>query len=262
MPEKCLRWRPEEIGYLPQKLRLDDAVISKALRSDSTRAIACARALREAFKVDFEDGRMYPGSKCEVSCGIAVGHQNAPLQMLVREAQKAEKRAKKEYGRTALAVSLYKRSGEIIEWGCKWAGGALDLMAEITGLTDAGKLSGRFPYALAGLLRPCALKQARPDELQAMLPVVQAEVRHVLSRQGTGLGDKELEALEAKIDCYLEACWSPEGSGPGGSAEDPGRRTRAPGPRTQDPGRGTKDQGRRTQGPGRRTQGQGPRTQG
>jgi len=365
---KRLWWRPEEIGYLPQKLGLDDAVISKALRSDSTqdvakrnsaesgvqgsassnpyiavlamdgdqmgkwvsgaktpafldqiapkakdylkgaaklrrlltpsyhlqfsealanfamhkardvveaydgdliyaggddvlailpstRAIACARALREAFKVDFEDGRMYPGSKCEVSCGIAVGHQNAPLQMLVREAQKAEKRAKKEYGRTALAVSLYKRSGEIIEWGCKWAGGALDLMAEITGLTDAGKLSGRFPYALAGLLRPCALEQARPDELQAMLPVVQAEVRHVLSRQGTGLGDKELEALEAKIDCYLEACWSPEGSGPGGSAEDPGRRTRAPGPRTQDPGRGTQDAGPRTKDAGPRTRG-------
>lgn len=192
----------------------------------ATRAIACARALRNAFRIDFEHGRMYPGSACEVSCGIAVGHQNAPLQMLVKEAQKAEKRAKNGYSRAALAISLYKRSGEIIEWGCKWRSGALDLMAEITRLTEADKLSGRFPYALAGLLQPYALEQAKPEELKAMLPVVQAEVRHVLSRQGTGLTDDERAELAREIDGWLAACWSPK-------AEDSA-------PRTQDSDDGIK----------------------
>ncbi|MDD3545787.1 MAG: hypothetical protein PHG96_10590, partial [Kiritimatiellae bacterium] len=68
--------------------------------------------------------------------------------------------------------------------------------------------------------------------------VVKAEVRHVLSRQGTGLEDKERGPLEAKIGGYLKACWSPEGSGSGGRAEDAGPRTQGPGPerRAQDPG--------------------------
>ncbi len=196
----------------------------------STRVIDCARALRKAFQTNFENGRMYPGNECEASCGIAVGHQNAPLQMLVKEAQKAEKRAKNEYDRAALAVSLYKRSGEIIEWGCKWKSGALDLMAEITRLTEADQLSGRFPYALAGLLKPYALEQAKPDELKAMLPVVQAEVRHVLSRQGAGLKDEEREALATAIDRYLEVCWSPPTPEAGASAQPEDA-----GPKTQDP---------------------------
>ncbi len=182
----------------------------------STRAIACARALRDAFRTDFADGRMYPGSKCDVSCGIAVGHQNAPLQMLVKEAQKAEQRAKHGYGRAALAISLYKRSGEIIEWGCKWESGALDLMAKITELTETGKLSGRFPYALAALLRPYALDDEKDAaKLETMRPVVEADVRHVLSRQGEGLKSGEQAALATEINRYLEACWQPPKSSGG-----------------------------------------------
>jgi len=99
-------------------------------------------------------------------------------------------------------------------------------MAEITRLTEADKLSGRFPYALAGLLQPYALEQAKPEELKAMLPVVQAEVRHVLSRQGTGLTDDERAELAREIDGWLAACWSPK-------AEDSA-------PRTQDSDDGIK----------------------
>ncbi|MBQ7188478.1 MAG: type III-B CRISPR-associated protein Cas10/Cmr2, partial [Kiritimatiellae bacterium] len=91
----------------------------------STEAIACARELREAFRIDFENGNLYPGSKCDMSCGIAIGHCKAPLQMLVKEAQRMESVAKHQYGRAALAITLYKRSGEIIEWGCKWESCAL-----------------------------------------------------------------------------------------------------------------------------------------
>jgi hypothetical protein len=85
----------------------------------------------------FRDGHVrriftVPGPAADASVGIAVGHFTAPLQMLVREAKAAEKRAKTAYGRGALAVSLYKRSGEIVEWGCKWDNGkdrvALELM--------------------------------------------------------------------------------------------------------------------------------------
>ena len=173
-------------------------------------AVACARALRDAFKAR---GQAFG---FEASCGIAVGHQNAPLQMLVKEAQRAEQRAKHGYGRAALAISLYKRSGEIIEWGWKWESGALDLMAKITELTEAGKLSGRFPYALAALLRPYALDDEKDTaRLETMRPVVEADVRHVLSRQGEGLKGGEREALATEINRYLEACWQPPKSSGG-----------------------------------------------
>ena len=200
----------------------------------STRAIACAEALRTAFRTDREKARLYPGSKCEVSVGIAIGHQNAPLQMLVREAQKAEKRAKGLYGRAALAISLYKRSGETIEWGCTWKSKALDLMREITTLNTAGKLSGRFPYALAALLQPYALEDEKDaGKLAAMRPVIEAEVRHVLSRQGSGLSGDERKALACEIDAWLAVCWSPPPSAsgvrrPGSQPEDAGPRTQAP----------------------------------
>jgi len=130
--------------------------------------------------------------------------------MLVKEAQKAEHRAKHDYGRAALAIALYKRSGEIIEWGCKWESNALGLMARVTALTNAGNLSGRFPYALAALLQPYALDDEHDAaKLAAMQPVVEAEVRHVLSRQGAGLSPAERASLVAEIDRYLAACWSP-----------------------------------------------------
>jgi len=60
--------------------------------------------------------------------------------------------------------------------------------------------------------------------------VVQAEVRHVLSRQGSGLNGDERKALAKEIDGYLDACWSPAGTGSGGRAEDAGLRTQDPGP--------------------------------
>jgi CRISPR-associated protein Cmr2 len=166
----------------------------------ASRAIECAEMLRAAFRADRDAWRLYPGSACDVSIGIAVGHKNAPLQMLVREAQKAEKRAKNAYNRAAVAISVYKRSGEILEWGCKWDSKALVLMRTVTGLTEAKQLSGRFPYALAALLKPYMLKGAIPD----MLPVIQSEVRHVLGRQGSGLDDGKRKDLAGQIDAYLK----------------------------------------------------------
>lgn len=172
------------------------------------RAIACARAVREAFRTDYGDGRLYPGSKTDMSCGIAVGHCNAPLQMLVKEAQRMEGVAKNAYGRSAVAIALYKRSGEIIEWGCKWeygagGGSALDLMERVTELTGKEQISGRFPYALAALLRPYALEKTEGALDDGMCDVVRQEVRHVLKQQGLGMKKDDREELAEAIGRYL-----------------------------------------------------------
>lgn len=169
----------------------------------STKAIACATELREAFRIDYEAGNLYPGSRCEMSCGIAIGHCEAPLQMLVKEAQSMENVAKNRYGRAALAIALYKRSGEIIEWGCKWESCALDLMREVTDLSNGynAPLSGRFAYALAELLRPYAMKD---EDKTAMRDVILCEVRHVIVQQGNGLKQEDKDWLLELCTKYLD----------------------------------------------------------
>lgn len=169
----------------------------------ATEAIECARELRDTFRKSYSGDKKYilPGNRMDVSVGLAIGHSKAPLQMLVREAQAAEKRAKSVYGRAAFAVSLYKRSGEIIHWGAKWDSNAIDLMRKITTLTEEGKLSKRFPYALAALLKPYQLK----GENSEMVPIIKEEVRHVIMQQGSELNPVDKKELEDEINKYLNS---------------------------------------------------------
>ncbi len=166
----------------------------------SSKAVACAREIREAF-------HGMEGFDLDGSCGIAVGHFKAPLQMLVKQAQHMESVAKNRYGRSALAIAVYKRSGEILEWGCKWSSPSLSLMNEVTRLSsgDRPKLSSRFPYALAALLKPYELGKMKPEELSGFEDVIRNEVAHVLERQGSNLSADEREKFAAQIDEHFDA---------------------------------------------------------
>lgn len=111
-----------------------------------------------------------PGPAADVSVGIAIAHFKSPLQDVVKAAQAAEKRAKGSpkdggLGRGAVAISLFKRSGEILEWGCNWAAkengvptsqdsaGYRLLHTLIVALKEK-RLSSRFPHKLEALLTP------------------------------------------------------------------------------------------------------------
>ena len=169
----------------------------------SSRAIACAREIQREFraKVGFN-----------MSCGLAIGHFKAPLQMLVKKSQSMEKIAKDRYERSSVAIALYKRSGEIIEWGCHWNyddenpqdGSVLDLMEKITEFTDKQEvLSSRFPYALAELLKQYDLKDY--GQVASITDIIKSEVRHVLSRQGSDMNDEDRDMLAKQIDRYLDS---------------------------------------------------------
>jgi CRISPR-associated protein Cas10/Cmr2 subtype III-B len=97
---------------------------------------------------------LVPGPAADCSVGIAIAHFKSPLQDVVREALGAEKRAKKQLGRSAVAVTLFKRSGETIEWGCQWESGGLELYGALSRALEADQLSAKFPYRLAELLSP------------------------------------------------------------------------------------------------------------
>ena len=93
-----------------------------------------------------------PGPAADCSVGIAIAHFKSPLQDVVRAAQAAEKRAKKQLRRSAVAVTLFKRSGETIEWGCKWESRGLDAFdAMLVGIKD-GIVSAKFPHRIVELV--------------------------------------------------------------------------------------------------------------
>jgi len=111
-----------------------------------------------------------PGPAADVSVGIAIAHFKAPLQDVVKAAQSAEKRAKRGtaeggLGRGAVAISLFKRSGEILEWGCNWAAkengvptsqdsAGYQLLHTLIDALKKKRLNGRFPHKLEALLTP------------------------------------------------------------------------------------------------------------
>lgn len=157
---------------------------------------------------------LVPGPKADASVGIAIAHFKAPLQDVVRAAQIAEKRAKKQLGRSAIAVTLFKRSGETIEWGCKWAGGGLQLYRALAEALDAGQLSGKFPYRFTELLSPyltestplvAAAGTAQTVSAFNAAEVIQQEFTHTLGRQRGPAFPTEREAREQLEDSLTAA---------------------------------------------------------
>lgn len=151
-----------------------------------------------------------PGPAADVSVGIAIAHFKSPLQDVVKAAQTAEKRAKNDLGRGAVAISLFKRSGEILEWGCNWAAkengvptskdsaGYQLLHALIVALNEK-RLSSRFPHKLEALLTPylpgsssISTDSSFEKNFTAILSI---ELDHCLSRNDGGRLEPEEREL-------------------------------------------------------------------
>lgn len=177
-------------------------------------AIKVAGDIRQAFRESTKRITGKNQSRPDGSAGIAIAHFKAPLQDLIREAQKAEKRAKRDpekggYGRSAVAITLMKRSGEITEWGCKWSEeegkGGLDLYQEIASLMNDEKLSSRFPHRVCQMLTPyltqnASISQFADAEGFPVHEIITREVLLIAERQGS---KRAAENLEPLIAAYL-----------------------------------------------------------
>ncbi len=210
-------------------------------------AIACARRLRMAFQGDValadelpgcfsrtEPGfiklsnpgagepfwpLLVPGPASSVSVGISVGHIREPLQDMVQAAHAAERRAKRSgerdgFGRDAFAVSLFKRSGEQVEWGAKFTAPVFELLDILQEnyrqpLDEPGRempISQKFPYRLAELLRvygtdACLTEPVRDLALKEVAWAVRQMPMAKLSRDEKGRLQESL--IKACAD-YLE----------------------------------------------------------
>lgn len=181
-------------------------------------ALACAQALRAAFRgespgvdgiscpapgyltLDSDKDQfrhpipfILPGPAADCSVGIAIAHFKSPLQDAVRAAQAAEKRAKKLPGKAAVAVSLFKRSGEITEWGTKWDSGGINLYHALLSALQVGSLSTKFPHRVCQLLTPYLTAttglgkgSVQPTADFPTADIITREFQHALDRQGKG----------------------------------------------------------------------------
>ena len=135
--------------------------------------------------------------------------------------QAAEQRAKQKLGRSAVAITLVKGSGETIEWGCQWGDSGLELFKAIAKALIEDKLSAKFTYALIELLQPY-LSASTPlmETCTSIKPVagflaaevIRREFDYVLSRQHGPQFPKQKEDQElfrqelgAALDKYLAA---------------------------------------------------------
>jgi CRISPR-associated protein Cmr2 len=219
----------------------------------ATEALSCARALRAAFRGEkslnsIGEGLLFniqhdgylqlhpdsgaqagdqakllsdpvkfpaivPGPAADVSVGIAIAHFKSPLQDVVKAAQTAEKRAKNDLGRGAVAISLFKRSGEILEWGCNWAAkedgvptsqdsAGYQLLHTLIDALKEKRLNGRFPHKFEALLMPylpssssISTDSSFEENFTAILTI---ELDHCLSRNDGGqLKPQERELFTA-----------------------------------------------------------------
>jgi CRISPR-associated protein Cas10/Cmr2 subtype III-B len=149
---------------------------------------------------------MVPGMKAEVSAGISIGHAKEPLQDMVREAQKAEKRAKRKteeggLGRAAVAVTLFKRSGEIVEWGCQWK--QQQVLEFYNRLLDHG-LGSRFPYKFMERIEPYLGATWDTGFKENIADILSKELEEVLNKAEKKPGKEDIAAWLEHFRIYWE----------------------------------------------------------
>lgn len=184
---------------------------------------------------------LVPGEHASVSVGIAIGHIKEPLQDMVREAQAAERRAKAKpmrrvldrqtgqerdtlsdgWAGNAVAVTLFKRSGETIRWGTRFGSKAFELLRflhqKYRGPIDEPEkkmsISGRFPYRLIEILSRYDARQPLTDDLVA---IANADFAYVVEQQASGLDNAEKAEIRDVVSAYLEELrtfsWRDEGN--------------------------------------------------
>mgnify|MGYP001078053817 CR=1 FL=1 len=156
---------------------------------------------------------LVPGPAADCSVGIAIAHFKHPLQDVIQEARAAQKRAKNQLGRSAVAVTLLKRSGETIEWGCQWGSGGLEAYTKMMEAVQNHVVSAKFPYRIVELVdgyqtgQAEALGSMSPADGfdQVVLQIVDMEIATAADRQrGPAYDPEAAQELRSVVLAYLK----------------------------------------------------------
>ena len=197
---------------------------------EGERARGCRRPAEPSWPL------LLPGPNATVSVGIAIGHIREPLQDMVHEAQAAEKRAKADpqrkvwdetqnrkdwksnegWNRDALAVTLFKRSGETIRWGAKFGSAAFPLLElfqdyyrpPASSPQQEMPISGKFPYRVAELLGKYGQGSLITEDLAKIAKaeftwITQQQIRQIGPIQSEKALDQLRQELCDKAEAYL-----------------------------------------------------------
>lgn len=156
---------------------------------------------------------MVPGNKATASVGIAIGHVRAPMQETIQAARDAENAAKRVRGKAAFSLSVLKRSGEAVNLAAPWQSGVISVWDELG--AEIHDLTGRFAYRYASLVKALVIIGGGSDGASyapnwdlALRDSVEAELRHVLRRQGSHSLEKARD-LSQRWCATLTASLSP-----------------------------------------------------
>lgn len=150
-------------------------------------ALQAARRIRDTFKKNM----VAIGQNGEMSGGMAIMHHRSPLAAILEKARQAEHKAKEEYGRSAIVVSILKRSGEDLHTAMKWPppeeGNPFD---DILNLLSRGLVSSKFIYELRN----------EQETLKHNLAGLELEISRLLNRHLSSQADaSEIADLPERV---------------------------------------------------------------
>jgi len=131
-------------------------------------ALKCAYDLNETFKDLL-------GEKASVSAGIVFVHHKYPLSLALKEVRDAQKRAKRDYGRSAVCIKHISGSGQIRTTGFRWED--KNFFDEIVKKYSDEELSSKFAYDLVDLVR---MLQGRENKVKdEALSILEREIKRL-----------------------------------------------------------------------------------
>jgi CRISPR-associated protein Cmr2 len=166
-------------------------------------ALDAAEKLRLAFT-----GKLAPAGFPDrsASVGIAFIHHMQPLESALRAARDARERAQKDYGRNALVVEVFRRSGERRSVGMNWTYPGFPLpslttIVQVQAAIATGDLSGRIAYDVD---RTAPILAGGDDPAHRVPPEAQqAELSRLFKRRAKE--EKSAQATAAKLAVSLAA---------------------------------------------------------
>lgn len=135
-------------------------------------ALKCACYLNKAFK-------SLLGEKASVSAGIVFVHHKYPLSLALREVRDAQKRAKRDYGRSAVCIKHISGSGQIRTTGFRWED--KNFFDEIVKKYSDEELSSKFAYDLVDVVRMLQGKENKVKD--EALSILEREIKRLYRRK-------------------------------------------------------------------------------
>lgn len=158
-------------------------------------ALACVQTLARSFKEHMAYWKTEKRETATLSAGLAVVHHLLPLDIALGHARDAEKTAKHDAGRNALALTVAPRGGSSVTIYGHWDDLAPRLEL-LTSLRRQDQISNRAGYELRALQR---LEPAKDPEAQDTLRKIQhLEAMRILTRKKAEKGGRQLSPSTLK----------------------------------------------------------------